>query len=229
MLHANAFERRRNLANRCRRNFAFVGATHRAGDRPPHVNAVGLCRVSDCAKAFDAFFNRTIDVAVAESLAGRSKDDDFLWPKLAWRAQQRRHAFHVGHQYGITHIGVALNTRHHLGVVAHLRHPLGADVTGDLNLLQARRLQTVHQLNLHRRADGKLFILQAIARADFNQFDSGRQAHINLSLFNANFNSFTPGSITPARLHSAGNRLPLCHFHNLTGDLGDAFFTQRAR
>jgi hypothetical protein len=64
-------------------------------------------------------------------------------------------------------------------VVGHLRHPLGTDVAGDLDLLQAGRLQAVHQLDLDRRGHGLLFVLQAVARADVDEADFRGDVHDN--------------------------------------------------
>ena len=90
-------------------------------------------------------------------------------------AQQRRlKALQVGRQHRIAHAGLARDAGHHLGVVRHLRHPLGADKAGDLDLFQAGGLQAVHQFDLDGGGHRLLLVLQAVARADFDQFDAGR-------------------------------------------------------
>jgi hypothetical protein len=47
----------------------------------------------------------------------------------------------------------------------------GADEARDLDLAQARGLQSVHEFDLDRGIHGLLFVLQPVARADFDERD----------------------------------------------------------
>ena len=45
------------------------------------------------------------------------------------------------------------------------------------DLFQTGRLKPVHELDLDGRGHWLLFILKAVARADIDQFDAGRDVH----------------------------------------------------
>jgi hypothetical protein len=75
----------------------------------------------------------------------------------------------VGRQCAVGHAGLALDLREHLGRTGHLRHPFGRDETADFYIAQAGGAQGVDQLYLVGHADRLGFVLQTVARADFDQ------------------------------------------------------------
>ena len=86
-------------------------------------------------------------------------------------------AAQVGRQRAVGHAGLALDLRKHLGRTGHLRHPLGRDETADFDIAQTRGAEGVHQLHLVGHADGLGFVLQTVARADFDQAHVGGEGH----------------------------------------------------
>ena len=153
LLHPDGLQCLGHAAHGGRGHFTFVRATDCAGDRAPNGNAIGPGGVGHRPEALNTLFNRTIDVPVAKGFTRSGKHHDLIRPVGAGCRQNRFHTFHIGCQHSVTHAGAPGDSRHHLGVVGHLRHPLGTDITGDLNLLEPRFLQTVHQLDLHGCAD----------------------------------------------------------------------------
>ncbi|MNR54541.1 hypothetical protein D3C85_1747470 [compost metagenome] len=63
----------------------------------------------------------------------------------------------------------------HLGGAGHLRYPLGRNEAAHFYIGQACRTQVIDQTHLVGDADGLGFVLQAVARADFDQADFFRQ------------------------------------------------------
>ena len=130
---------------------------------------LALAAVDHRPEALDALGDRAVDVAPAEGLARGGEDHDLVGPLRARRRERGVEPLHVRHQHRVAHAGLADDAGHDGGVVAHLRHPLRADEAGDLDLAQAGGLQPVHQLDLDRRVDRLLLVLQAVARADVDQ------------------------------------------------------------
>src|SRR5262249_14671955 len=61
-----------------------------------------------------------------------------------------------------------------LGRVAQLGHPLGRDEAGGLDLLQTGIEERPDKLQLGRSGDGRLFVLQPVARPNFHDSDRHR-------------------------------------------------------
>ena len=154
---------------RCDRT--FIRTTHGARDRTTHRHTCCQRSSHHRPEALDALGNRAVDVLLAEGFAGRAKDDHGIGPCR----QRGFKALHIRHQRGIAYTGQPGDAAHHLGVIRHLRHPLGADKTGDLNVFQPRRLQALHQLDLHGSRHGLLFVLQAVAGADVGDVNETRK------------------------------------------------------
>jgi hypothetical protein len=64
-----------------------------------------------------------------------------------------------------------------VGVVRHLRHPLRRHERGRLDHRQSRIGQAVDQFDLDRGRHVLRFVLQPVARTDFDHFDFFRQRH----------------------------------------------------
>src|SRR5690606_9563827 len=89
----------------------------------------------------------------------------------------------VGGQRPVDHARLLLDAGEHLGTAGHLWHPLGRDEAAHLDVAQAGCSQVVAQAHLVGHADRLFLVLQAIARADFDQADVLRQVHRVLSRF----------------------------------------------
>src|SRR6218665_3928810 len=173
MLHADLLHQPRQAGHALGCDFALIRATHGATHRPPHGNAGRAGGLSDRRKALDALGNAAVDVLLAEGLAGRAEDHDLVRPV----GQRRCKALEVGRQHRIDHALLARDAGHHLVVVRHLWHPLGRHIAGDLDVLQARVLQALHQADLDLGRYRRRLVLQAVTRADIDDLDFGRKAH----------------------------------------------------
>ncbi|MNK91997.1 hypothetical protein D3C87_1121150 [compost metagenome] len=156
-----------------RRDRAFVRATEHAGHVTAHGNAVLLRRFHDRCEARQAFADRAVDVALREGFGGRGEHRDFLDPGSygVFEAAQVRRQCTVGHA------GFALDLREHLGRTGHLRYPFGRNETADFYIAKAGGAERIDQLHLVGDADRLGFVLQAIARADFDQAYLGGEGH----------------------------------------------------
>ncbi len=107
--------------------------------------------------------------------------------------------------------GPAGDAREHLGGVGHLRHPFRADERRHLDHRQIRRAQAVDELDLVGRRDQRAFVLQPVARADFDDRDRSGDPHHD-DLPRTRHESFTselhaaPSSAAPARLRGSARR-----------------------
>ena len=174
MLNANALHEFGQTLYIGRRHIAFVRATHHTRHGASHINACSKRCFHHGCKALNAFFNAAVDVLLTEGFAGCSKHHNFV--ELAVLCGLK--SLHIGCERGVANTGLAIDASHDFGVVCHLRHPLGADKAGDLNILQASSLETVHQFNFDGSRHGLFFILQAIAGANIDQFNAGRNCHV---------------------------------------------------
>src|SRR5574344_1695749 len=206
-LHANALHQPGQIGHLLGGDVALVGAAHRAAHGAAHGDACGQGCFHHRCKALDAFGNAAVDVFLAEGLAGRTKHHD-----LVGLAQQcRLQPLHVGGEHRIAHIGTALDARHDLGVVGHLRHPLGADKAGDLNLLEARLLQALHQLDLDGRRNRLFFVLQPIARAHIDDAHLGGITHATTPCVEGSAQAvFRLSSSSPSATWSPGAKSSSC-------------------
>jgi hypothetical protein len=173
VLHADALHESGQVAHALGGDLTLVGTADRARHGAAHEDARRARRRHHRRKALDALGDRTVDVALAEGLARRAEDHNFVRLGL----QRRLEAGHVRRQHRVAHAALALDARHDLGVVRHLRHPFRRHEARDLDLCQTGRLKPVHELDLDGRRHWLLFVLKAVARADIDQFDAGRDVH----------------------------------------------------
>ena len=153
MLHADALHQSGQIGHALRRNLALIRATDGARHGPAHINALRPRRRHHRRKALNAFGNRAIDVALAESFAGRAEHHDLVGPQFARRGHRGLQPLKIGRQHRIAHARLAHNARHDFGVVGHLRHPFGRHITGDFDFCQAGVLQALHKLDLDGGGD----------------------------------------------------------------------------
>ena len=156
-----------HIRHHLRRDGALVGTAHHAGDVAPHAHTRRLRRGQDRLEAGDRFGDRAVDVLLREGL-GRCREHRHL---LGACGHRRLEALQVRRQHRVVHAGEFVLRRqagHHLGVVGHLRHPLRRDEGRRFDVLQARRGQPADQRQLGGGGDELLLVLQAVARADFD-------------------------------------------------------------
>ena len=72
----------------------------------------------------------------------------------------------VEHESGVDGAGPAVHGGHHLLGAGHLGHPLGVDEACRLYPRDARRREPVAELGPHRRGEGLVLVLQAVAGSD---------------------------------------------------------------
>jgi hypothetical protein len=66
---------------------------------------------------------------------------------------------------------------HHLGRIGHLRQPLGGNEGGRLDVPEAGIAEAADQLGLGRGRNRPAFVLEAVARAGFDDSDFARECH----------------------------------------------------
>ncbi|PRD21143.1 UNVERIFIED_CONTAM: pilT [Trichonephila clavipes] len=86
-------------------------------------------------------------------------------------------ALEVGGERRIGDAWPALDAAEHLGGAGHLRHPFGRDEAADFDIAQAGGAQVIDQAYLVGDADRLFLVLQAVARADFDQAHGVGQVH----------------------------------------------------
>ncbi|MNZ95338.1 hypothetical protein D3C78_1144840 [compost metagenome] len=160
-------------------HLAVIGAAQYAGDIAPHADALGLGRFHHRHEARQALGDGAVDVLLRKGLGGGGEYRHFLHPGF----QGGFEAFHVRRQGGVGDPGLALDLREDLGGTGHLRHPLGRHEAADFDIAEAGGGQVVHQAHLVGDADGLLLVLQAVARADFDQADLAGNVHCVISRF----------------------------------------------
>ena len=77
----------------------------------------------------------------------------------------------VGHERRVARRRPPADAGEHVGRIRHLRHPLRADERRHLDHRQAGRGQQIDERDLVRRGDRGGLVLQAVARADFDDGD----------------------------------------------------------
>ena len=93
-------------------------------------------------------------------------------------------------------VGAAIDPGHHLGGVGHPRHPFRRNEAARFDRLEAGVGQPVDQFYSRRRRHFAGFVLQPVARADFDNFDLFRKTH-----------RFIQPPVKPGyRLHRPGRR-----------------------
>src|SRR6185312_1409173 len=148
-------------------HLALIWAAEYGGHVAAHPNAFGAGALQHRAEPFDGFVDRGVDVLLVEGFAGGREYRNAGDARLA-RAVV---AAHVGHQRRVIDPGFAIDTGIDFLSVRELRHPLRADETGRLDGLQATRRKAIDQFDLDRRRYHGLFVLQAVAGANFNDAD----------------------------------------------------------
>lgn len=146
-------------------HIAFIRAAEHAGHVTAHTHAVLFGGVHDGHEAFQALADGAIDIALGKRFRGRREHRHLFDP----RRQGVFKSAQVGRQGPVDHARLALDLGKDFGRAGHLRHPFGRDETADFYIADAGGGQGVHQLHLGLDADGLGFVLQAVARADFNQ------------------------------------------------------------
>ncbi|MCY1549821.1 hypothetical protein D9M68_860200 [compost metagenome] len=129
-------------------------------------------------ETLEALGNRAVEVLLREGLGGGGEYRDLFHARLP-RAFE---ALQVGGQRGVGDAGQLLDLREDFGAASHLRHPFGRDEAADFHIVQAGGGQVVDQAHLVRHADWLFLVLQAVARADFDQADLFGQTHTVISL-----------------------------------------------
>src|SRR5690625_2795293 len=149
------------------RYVALVRAAEHGGNVAAHAHAIRPGMLEYRLEAFDGFVDRGVDVLAVERFTGRGEYRDVLGLDFA-RALV---ALDVRHQHRVIHAGAFVDAAVHLRGVGHLRNPGRIDEAGGLDGAQAGTAEPVDQLDLGpRRHDGAL-VLQAVARADFDDAD----------------------------------------------------------
>ncbi len=130
---------------------------------PRTLQAFGDCRLRDFLETGEAFVDGAVGVAFGKTLGGRAEHHDFIGAG----GDRGLQSLHVRHQHRIGHAGLAPDARHDFGVVGHLRHPLGRHECGGFDDGHAGILQPVDQFDFGGGRYRCGFVLQAVARADF--------------------------------------------------------------
>ena len=109
-----------------------------------------------------------VDVAPAEGLRGRGEDGHFRYA----RSLRPLETGEVGNERRVSRTGRTFDARKNIGGVGHLRHPLRADERRHFHHRQPGKRKPVHERDLVGRRDRGLLVLQAVARADFDDGDA---------------------------------------------------------
>ena len=160
-----------------RRDLAFIRATEHAGHIAAHADAMLLGGFHHRHKALQALANRTVDVFLREGLAGGGEHRHFLHSS----GQGILKTFEVRRQCRIANTRALLDLRKNLSRTGHLWHPLGRHEAAHLDIAEASGTQVVDQTHLVGDADRLFLVLQAVARADFDQAYLSRQIHMQRS------------------------------------------------
>lgn len=192
-----------------RRHLAFVGAAEHAGHVTAHTDTLLAGGVHHRHEALEALGDRAVDVLLREGLAGGGEHRDFLHPGEHGRLE----ALHVGRQRGVGDAALLPDLGEHLGGAGHLRHPLGRDEAADLDVFETGGAQVVDQTHLVGDADRLFLVLQAVARADFDQADVLGQG--NGGCLHLRFPCRAVGSVTPVGggLDRRGEFIRPCTIH----------------
>ena len=166
---SHVIKRLGNLSDFFRCNVAFIRAAKNTG----YITTYRKTRIAggnnQRTETIQTLGNRTIDILLRETFRcstkngdlGRARGNGGLKPLGIWG------------QNGIGHAGFTGDLCHDLGRIGHLRNPFRADKGGGLDHRQSRIIQTVYQFDLSGGRNHRLFVLKAIARADFNDFNVG--------------------------------------------------------
>ena len=152
-------------------DFTLIRTTQRTANAATQAHAVLLGGLCDIAEAFDRFRDRAIDILLRKSLRCGAKDHDLIHLCCQCRVK----TLHVRHQRRVDRARSALNALHDLGRRRHLWHPFWRHERDCLDIRNTRIAQSIHQVDLYLGRDRLFFILQAIARADLDNFYRRRQ------------------------------------------------------
>ena len=156
-----------------RGDVAVVGTAQHAGDVATHAHLGGLGRLQQRHETLQAVGDGAVDVLLREGFAGCGEHRHFLHLRL----QRGLEALEVGGERRVGDAWPALDAAEHLGGAGHLWHPFGRDEAADFDVAQAGGAQLIDQAHLVGDADRLLLVLQAVARADFDQAHGVGQVH----------------------------------------------------
>ena len=163
----------RHFGGFLRRHDAFVGTADDTGNIAAHRDCQRRGGGNHRLEALQAFRNRTVDVLLREGLRGGAENRHFIRAGRDGAVE----TLQVRRQRSVGHARPALDAGQHDSVVAHLRHPFRRDEGGRLDHRQPGRGQALDQFDLGFARDDLFFVLQAVARADFDDFDVGGEDH----------------------------------------------------
>ncbi|MCY1421143.1 hypothetical protein D9M71_367890 [compost metagenome] len=173
LVAAHGIELASDQSDLLRGNVTFIGAAQHAGHVPAHGHSLLSGGLHDRRETLQAFADRAIDIALGKRFGRRGEHGHFLDPggEGIFKTAQ------VGSKCAIDHTRFALDLRENLGGAGHLRHPLGRHETADFYIAEPGCGQCIDQLHLVGNTDGLGFVLQAVARADFDNAYVGGEGH----------------------------------------------------
>ena len=150
--------------DRLRLDLAVKGAAEHAGDIAAHLDAVGLGARHHRLEALDGFGDGAIDIGARKAFRRRGEHRDHLGAGGA----RGLVALFVGHQHMEFAAGMMVDAAQHLVRIHHLRDRLRRHEGADLDGMQPRADQRLDEGDAVGDADRRLLVLQAVARADFD-------------------------------------------------------------
>src|ERR1700722_9967835 len=182
-----------HLRHRLRLHLAVEGTAEHAGDIAAHPDAVGLGPRNHRLEALDGFGDRAIDIGARKALRRRGKHRNHL------RAGGARGliALFVRHQHMEFAVGMMTDAAQHLVRIHHLRDRLRRHEGPDLDGMQPRTQQRLDEGNAVGDADRRLFVLQPVAGAYFDDAHGIAHADLTKSRFQEATGS-TSASSTPS-------------------------------
>src|SRR3977135_1476878 len=158
-----------------RLHLAVIGATEHAGDIAADLDAVSLGSDDDRLEAVDGFGDRAIDIGPRKASRGRAK---YRSPPGAGRARGVVALF-VRHQHVEFAVWMVTDATQDLIRIHHLRDRLRRYERSDFDGVQPGADQRLDKGDAGHDADRRLLVLQAVARADFD--DADQIAHDDLA------------------------------------------------
>src|SRR5712664_452540 len=165
----------RDVHHGLRLHLAVIGATEHAGDIAAYLDAVRLGSDDDWLEALNGFGDRAIDIGARKTFRGRGKYRDHPG---AGRARGVVALF-VRHQHVEFAAGMMVDPTQDLIRVHHLRDRLRRYERSDFDGVQPGADQRLDKADAGRDADRRLLVLQAVARANFD--DAYQIAHVGLA------------------------------------------------
>ena len=138
-----------------------------------------FCRGNNRLKTSEAFFNRAVDIGLAELLGGRPKNRNDLHPGF----ERIMKAPHIRHQRAILHTRFGRDPLGNLIRALHGRNDLGAHELSHLNSGKPGSGEPVDQLNPKVHRDQMLKAFQAVSGGQIDDFDRAGECHEFASIF----------------------------------------------